>query len=203
MPDALEIETKLIVTDPVDMRGKLIGLGAVSSGRVFERNIRLDTPDRLLSRQGIVLRMRSKEAERDIEHILTVKTSGGRDSQNIRIAREIETSVTDSQAMVAALEVLGFHPYWVYEKHREAFAWEGVTADLDEVPCGWFLELEGDKEQIIKLAALLGHKIEEGLSLSYADIFDNVKRNLRLEMHDFTFETFRGIAVSPQDYLLK
>jgi adenylate cyclase, class 2 len=203
MPDAMEIETKFVIPDPMALRRKLNDLGAASEGRVFERNIRLDTPDRRLTAQGIILRVRTSESDTQQHHLLTVKLRGEQTDPNIRAVREIETSIDDEHAMLSVLEALGYQKYWLYEKHRENFRWQNLTISLDELPYGWFLELEGNKEEIAEAASVLGLRMTDGLSLGYADIFDNLKHNLGLAIDDLTFAAFNGIAIEPGDYLVK
>ncbi len=201
MPDQQETEIKFVLRDPDSTRKTLIGLGAMVRGRHTEINIRLDNPARGLTERGIVLRLRRLEnAEGKVTHLLTVKTPAGGDHIGFSVRREIELEVSDGSAMLAALEVLGYSPYWRYEKRREVFLIEPVEAVIDEMPYGWFLELEGPPSEIRVLAGKLGFNMTDGLTLSYAQIFDNVRRSLQLDITDLTFEAFKDIAVDPQAY---
>jgi adenylate cyclase class 2 len=201
MPDQQETEIKFILRDPDSTRKTLIGLGATAHGRHTEINIRLDDPAHSLTERGIVLRLRRLEtAKGKVVHLLTVKTPAAGDHVGFSVRREIELEVSDGSAMLAALEVLGYSPYWRYEKRREVFSIEPVEAVIDEMPYGWFLELEGPPSDIRVLAGKLGFNMTDGLTLSYAQIFDNVRRSLQLDITDLTFEAFKGIAVDPQAY---
>ena len=200
MPDRQEIEIKFVVDDPSAMRAALEREGAISQGMREESNIRLDDPSRSLSARDVVLRLRRITSAQGVEHILTVKAplSGGDPAFSMR--REVEVMVGDAQAALAALAMLGYTPYWRYEKRRETFVWGAVEAALDEMPYGWFLELEGPPPDIRELAARLGLRLEEGLTCSYAAIFENVRRALALDIHDLTFEAFAGVVVPPEAY---
>lgn len=202
MPDQSEIEIKFPVSDPNAIRQLLLRVGAGSQGRHFENNIRLDNPDRMLSSRKLVLRIRQIVFDdRPRQSYLTVKLPGETDSQySLSVRREIETQVSDGDAMLAALAVLGYEPYWRYEKRRETYLWQGLKAELDELPFGWFLELEGAPHEIVELASRLGLDMKDGLTLSYAAIFENVKSALGLLVTDLTFDSFAGISVEPRHY---
>lgn len=200
MPDWQEIEIKFVVDDPAAIRAALERQGAISQGVREELNIRLDDPSRSLSARDMILRLRRITSAQGAEHILTVKAplSGGDPAFSVR--REVEVTVSDAEAALAALAMLGYAPFWRYEKRRETFLWGTVEAALDEMPYGWFLELEGPPQDIRELAIRLGLHLEEGLTFSYAAIFENVRRALALDIHDLTFEAFAGVVVPPEAY---
>jgi len=202
MPDQREIEIKFPLSDPKKTRQSLLQVGASSEGRHFEDNIRLDNRDRTLSSRRLVLRLRRIVFEDQAQQcFMTVKLPDEPDSHHaFSIRREIETQVSDSDATLAALAVLGYEPYWRYEKRRETFVWRDLKAEIDELPFGWFLELEGSPQEIVHLAAQLGFDMKEGLTLSYAAIFENVKRALGLSVSDLTFDSFGGIPVELRHY---
>lgn len=200
MPDRLETELKFSVQDPSALRAALRRLGAQAEGRHEEENIRLDDRQHSLTARKIVLRLRrlSRDGEAP-RHLLTVKISAGLKDE-FKTRREIELAVSDGPAMLAALAVLGYEPYWRYEKRREVYILGEVEADLDEVPCGWFLELEGPADGIKRMAHSLGLELADGLTLSYAEIFENVRAGMKLDVTDLPFEAFRGITVDPRFY---
>lgn len=201
MPDKLETELKFVIAEPEALRVSLLRLGASAEGRHVENNIRLDDKAHSLTGRGLVLRLRDIEQDGgETESILTVKAPGEL-GDAFKSRREVELSVSDGPAAIAALGLLGYAPFWRYEKRRETFVLEGVEADLDELPYGWFLELEGTEPAIRALAGKLGLDIADGLTLSYADIFENVRRGMKLTMLDLTFEAFEGIRVEPRFYI--
>ncbi len=200
MPDSYETEVKFPLADPARMRADLLRLGAVSRGAHAELNLRLDDDARTLSSRGIVLRLRRVEAAGEASHVLTVKTPAHSDDAHLSVRREIELDVSDGPTMLAALEVLGYRPYWRYEKRRETYTLGAVEAVLDELPFGWFMELEGPQADIRALVDALGLNLADGMTLSYAAIDDNVRRALGLGAGDLTFEAFAGVDVPPQAY---
>lgn len=199
MPDHHETELKFVVSDPAALRESLLRLGAISQERREEENIRLDDRQRNLTARKIVLRLRRISQAGEKRTILTVKTPASAPGA-FKTRREIELEIGDDQALLAALAVLGFEPYWRYEKRREVFILGDVEVDLDELPYGWFLELEGSEEGIRALADRLDLRLGEGLTLSYAEIFANVCRGMRLNIANLTFAAFAGVTVEPRYY---
>lgn len=202
MPERQETEIKFSLQDPAAMRSQLLALGAASFGTHFEVNLRLDDETHSLTARGIVLRLRSSERAGETHHLLTVKTPKPRPEPGAGITarREIEVDLDDGQAMAAALEVLGFAPVWVYEKRRETFRLGETEIVLDEMPFGWFMEIEGETQDIQRICSDLGLDPADGLPMSYAEIFTNVQRNLALDVKDLTFEAFANIEVPAAAY---
>jgi len=199
MPDKLETELKFVVADPAGLRAALLALGASAMGRHAENNIRLDDAGHSLTARGLVLRLRELRREGESRSILTVKAPGAL-GDAFKSRREVELDVSDGAAMLEALHLLGYRPFWRYEKRREVFTLDEVEADLDELPYGWFLELEGPEPGIRALAGRLGFDIASGLTLSYAEIFEHVRRGMGLTMPDLTFAAFEGLTVDPRFY---
>jgi adenylate cyclase class 2 len=199
MSDHQEIEAKFIIHDPAAVRVALARLGARWAHGHTELNIRLDDEAGGLTRRGMVLRVRRVEEEGATSYLLTVKTPDA-DRSTYSVRREIELGVADGDAMVAALGVLGYRPFWRYEKRRETYRWEDVEIMLDEVPFGWFVEIEGPEEGITRLAGRIGLAEDDELPLSYGEIDANVRQNLGLPPGDLTFDAFAGIDVPPSAY---
>lgn len=76
-------------------------------------------------------------------------------SSAIKRQREDETRVEDADAMVAILEALGYRPVLVYEKRRATWRVADTELVVDELPFGFFMEIEGDEKAIEKAEELL------------------------------------------------
>ncbi len=198
MSDYQEIEIKFALGDPAGVRSRLLQLGAVSQGRHFENNLRLDDAARTLASRHIVLRVRQVNGPGSGPAWLTVKSPAASPDASLSFRHEVETEIGDGAAMLKALEMLGYTPYWRYEKYRETFTWNDVEAVIDELPIGWFLEIEGSPEGIRSLAEKLGFDLADGITASYARIFEEVCRVMKIDAADLTFDTFKDIAVDPQ-----
>ncbi|MGD0783370.1 MAG: class IV adenylate cyclase, partial [Candidatus Aminicenantales bacterium] len=73
-------------------------------------------------------------------------------SRRFKIRREFETEVRDAAAMRKILKALGLSPVFGYAKRRTVLRWGRVTICLDELAIGTFVELEGERPHIVKLA---------------------------------------------------
>ncbi|MFL6210603.1 MAG: class IV adenylate cyclase [Pyrinomonadaceae bacterium] len=67
----------------------------------------------------------------------------------IKHHREDETEVADADALATILEALGYSPALVYEKRRATWRLAGAEVMLDELPFGWFVEIEGSEDAIM------------------------------------------------------
>jgi adenylate cyclase, class 2 len=192
--DHIETEIKFYLPDPEAMRARLLALGAVCHGRHMEHNIRLDDAAGSIEARKMVLRIRSMMTEQTTTHLLTVKAhEEGADDLSSR--REIELEISDGDAMLAALAVLGYRPFFRYEKRRETFDLRGCEVVIDEMPYGWFMEIEGTADAIRARVTELGFDLADGLTCGYSRIFANVVRALDLDIRDLTFEAFQGITI--------
>lgn len=199
MSDHVETEIKFPLTNPDDTRRALLALGAERQGLAYEMNIRLDDDSGSLEARHMVLRIRTTKGDGGEKHILTVKHPETGDGA-LKSRREVELTVESADTMLAALNALGYTPYFRYEKRRETFRWRTVEAVIDEMPYGWFMEIEGDPETINALIAALNLDPASAIPCSYSRIFTNVVNALGLDLSDLTFEAFRGIPVDPTMY---
>lgn len=183
-----EVEVKLHTPDLETIRQALTSAGAtLAKPRVFERNIRYDSPDGALTAAGIVLRLRQDEAVK-----LTYKADASME-RGIVSRFEAEVEVKDFDAMDVILKRLGYKVALVYEKYRTTYALEGAEIVLDELPFGNFTEIEGDAATIERVVERLGLGACRRMAGSYVDIFADVKQSLGLDARDCTFEVFRGV----------
>jgi adenylate cyclase class 2 len=79
----------------------------------------------------------------------------------IKRQRELETEVADAEVTDAILRALGYAPAVVYEKRRETWRLGDVEVVIDELPFGWYAEIEGDAAAILEA--------ERGLCLAEAE----------------------------------
>lgn len=141
-----EYEATFLSVDVPGLQAKLTALGAV---RAF--------PRRLLTRRifengalerGAWIRLRD-EGERST---LTLKQVT--DSTRIDGTTEIETEVTDLNAMAEILTRLGLAEVRYQEKYREEWRWGEVAFDFDTWPgLPTFVEIEGPDEASVRRAA--------------------------------------------------
>jgi adenylate cyclase class 2 len=133
-----ELEVKFYLPDLPALRARLETAGAqLVQPRVHEINLRFDTPSGDLTRSYRVLRLRQ-----DTEARLTYKGPGEL-VDGVRSRQELEFTVSDFGTARHFLEALGYEVSVMYEKYRATYTLRGVLVTLDEMPYGYFAEIEG------------------------------------------------------------
>jgi adenylate cyclase class 2 len=192
----LETEIKFYLSDLPSIRQRIMDLGAESRGRFFESNIRFEDALLTLKKNKSLLRLR-----RDRKVKLTFKSTPPEPDHQFKVMRELEVEVSDFDTMHSILEDLGFHREQVYEKWRETLVLDHTQFCLDSMPYGDFLEIEGQKQDILHFAAQLGLRWDQRILLNYLHIFEILQNNLNLNFSDVTFDNFKNVAVDLIDYL--
>jgi len=121
-----------------------------------------DTVDGSLRERGCALRIRRDGAAT----VLTYK--GPAEEGPMKVRPEFETGATDPATLGTILEALGYGVVFRYQKYREEFGDSRCVVALDESPVGVFVELEGDEDRIVELAARLGFGPDAYLTTSYS-----------------------------------
>jgi adenylate cyclase class 2 len=192
----LETEIKFYLTDLPPIRQRIMDLGANSRGRFFESNVRFEDACLTLEKKKSLLRLRHDQKVK-----LTYKSRPRETDDQFKIMRELEVEVSDFETMHSILEALGFHREQVYEKWRETLVLDHTKFCLDSMPYGDFLEIEGQKQDILNLSAQLGLRWDQRILLNYLQIFEILQNNLNLNFSDVTFDNFNNVAVDLADYL--
>jgi len=160
-----EIELKFRMASARAARSLLKKAGARLVRRTCsEENEIFDLPDGSLKKRDVLLRLR-----RDGRARLTVKLAKTCDA-HYKERAEIEFEVSDYGEAKRALEALGFRVDARYSKRRETWTLAGCEVELDELPFGCFLELEGSKKSIREAAKRLGLPLTSGLTAGYLDL---------------------------------
>ncbi len=174
----IETEIKLRVRSVREIRRRLARAGARRFARQHEVDTLYDTPAGTLKRRGELLRLRLRRGRA----LVTYK--GPQEARRrYKIRREIEFAVSDPQGFRAALEAMGFRPWFRYEKYRTSYRLPrlpGLAIELDETPIGVFLELEGPPEAIDRAARLLHYTPDDYLPATYYSLFLQARRRLGL-----------------------
>ncbi len=162
----VEIEVKIRIDDPRAVREKILSLGAtVHRTRHLEENTLYDRPGGELKKRSQTLRIRVSGKK----GLLTLKGTS-RKSRSFKVREEFETEVKKPKEMARILKALGFEPAFSYRKHRTLFKKRRLTICLDETHAGTFIELEGERHEIVKFARALGFTRRDFLTSSYVDI---------------------------------
>jgi len=142
---AIEIEKKYVLDKKklAEMAARLEEVGAVFDYETFEENYL--HRGGMLDLRGAVLRLRKT----DLKTTLTYKEKTGIAGE-FKHQIEFETVVSDVEATENIIQRLGYTLAVVYEKHRKAWKLGNVEVVLDEVPFGFYMEIEGSMEDILK-----------------------------------------------------
>lgn len=195
MDKEVEIEAKFYIQNLSFFENRLKSLGAAcTQPRVHEVNLRFDFPDRSLTRDRRVLRLRQ-----DNRAILTYK--GPADpNENVSVRQEIEIEVSSFQSARHFLEALGYEVSVLYEKYRTIYKLDVVEVALDEMPYGTFIEIEGPDSASIQIAAaVLRLNWNVRCSESYLSIFYRLCEKRNLNAKNLSFQDFEGLTITAQD----
>lgn len=156
----METEVKIEVQDLEPIRAGLRALGARHLSTVDEENVYLDRSGELEARDQS-LRLRQDQRVR-----LTWK--GATDFRDGVVVRpETEVVVSSFADTLEILGRIGFRPTERLEKRRESWQLRDVQASLDTLGFGRFVELEGEREDIVVVAGELGLDLRQGIGVSY------------------------------------
>ncbi len=175
---AQEVEIKLKISDPADVRPRLAQLAARLHSAALETNRILDTADHRLRDADSALRIRQvalltpsdPHGRPPTEALLTFK--GPATHTAVRSRVEHETRVSDAAVLLEILRAVGFVEQIVYEKKRETWMLDDCEVALDELPSlGWFVEIEGPGEAAIqRVRTRLGLESADPIRESYVHL---------------------------------
>ncbi len=197
-----ETEVKFHVANLEKLAARLEELGAtLASPRTHEMNLRFDTPAGTLSAQSCVLRLRQ-----DAQSKLTFK-GPTLNQDGIAQREEIEFSVSDFDAARLFVERLGYQVVSIYEKYRTSYTLGDLHFDLDELPYGNFIEIEGkDVDDIHQAAEHLSLQWDAAVKMGYLAIFKRLRAKELVTASELTFDAFvmdvvdlAQIAILPAD----
>ncbi len=204
-----ETEVKLRVTDLRAIRKRLEKLGfRLLHRRSLEDNLLFDTPDRRLRQVRSILRLRHYGGK----WIATFKGTPAADSF-YKSRLELETEVGNPQAIRSIFLALGFQPVFRYQKYRSHYVPAARPGDakknprrdtrsarlpasaevaLDETPIGNFLELEGSRRSIDRVARELGYHRGDYSTSSYGALYLEECRKKSIPPGDMVFPVRSG-----------
>jgi len=161
-----EIEVKILEIDveEIDKKLKKIGAEKVFEGEIV--SIYFDFPDRLLEKEGKILRLRQKGAK----SILTYKELISQDEA--KIMDEYELTIDDFELIKRIFEGIGLLPLYEFNKHRTTYKLNQTHFEIDKYPdIPAFLEIEApDLDTINEMVSKLGFSGEEVNSYSIKDV---------------------------------
>lgn len=190
-----EREVKFYIQDLEALAERLRICGAdLTRERTLEINLRLDTADRSLYKQGQLLRLRQDDRAR-VTYKADARVEGG------VIARtEIEFTVDNFAVARKLFEALGYQTIVIYEKYRRVYRLGDVEVTLDELPFGNFIEIEAPNNVLIEgVAQMLGLEWSKGIAANYLGLFETARAKRGFSFNDLTFENFCDYEVRAED----
>jgi adenylate cyclase class 2 len=168
----VEVEVKLKVRNLTTVRSRLLRLGCqVKTPRSLEDNRIFDFSDQRLREQRQLLRVRQFAGR----CLLTFK-GPSLGSEQFKIREELETEVRNCAQLTGILERMGMKVSFRYQKFRTLYSLrlrrhQEVNLALDQTPIGNYLEIEGSKADIGKVASRLGYRKVDFITDSYVSLF--------------------------------
>jgi adenylate cyclase class 2 len=183
---ANETEIKFRVSSFLPFRKILKEKGGKFCGKVFERNYFFDTQKKDLRKKGFLLRLR-----KGFKNTITFKEKVK--NKKFLEAKEIEIEISNVEKMKEILQKLGFDIVMIMEKYREKWKLGKAEILFDTLPMGKFIEIEGRKKQIERIAKMLGLKFEERIIKTYRELWEEFCKEKGIKDENITFASVKKI----------
>lgn len=162
----LEIEVKIKIENIKEITDRILAQGAkLDKKRHLEENTLYDFPSQDLSKKRHALRVRSINKK----CFLTFKGSEQK-SRKFKIREEYETEVKNEKQLKKILKSLRLIPRFEYKKFRTIYRAKHLKICVDELSIGNFLELEGQRNGIVRFAQSLGFSKKDFIKLDYIQL---------------------------------
>lgn len=142
--------------------------------RTYELSIMYDNSDGLMQSTDGRIRVRRSGNTVEFCYKKPVTRSG------IKQEIEYQVKVDAFDQLVSILESMGFFPTTSYERYRTEYEIDGVKIAIDEYPFANFVEIEGDRRKIKKVALALGLDLTANLTDSCDTLFSKWRKQRRL-----------------------
>ena len=158
---------------------KLQKIGFKNNGRVYELNVMFDNPKQIMQISNGRIRLRQSGDK----VILTYKKPVTR--EGIKQEIEYEVEVADFHNMEKILSMMEFNKTTSYERYRTYYKKDSTQVMIDEFPYTNFIEIEGERNTIIKISQKLGFEIKDNLTESCDTIYTNrcIAQNIKPSKH--------------------
>jgi adenylate cyclase class 2 len=169
----IEIEVKIRIGDPLEIKRRLIAQGCVvTMERFLEKNAFYDfrAGSLLAKKEALRLRTIGKRSW------LTFK-GPVQGSRSFKVREEFESEIRNAPQFRKILRALGFQPIFQYRKRRAHLRKGRLKICLDETSVGNFIELEGRRNEIVKFAKALGHTRADFVTRDYVQMIRSAERD--------------------------
>jgi len=167
----VEVEVKIRLEDPAAIEHTLLRLGAsLVKARFLESNTLYDFASRALTERQCALRLRRAGRKA----FLTFKGAPQK-SRRFKVREEFETEIKNEKALRHILRSLRLSPVFEYEKFRTVYQKGRLKICVDETAIGYFLELEGERNEIMKFVRALGFQRHDLIKKDYVELLSERK----------------------------
>ncbi len=171
-----EVELKFLISSKDSINQKL-GTLAKFVMRAFEITEMYDNKNKELFNVDARLRVRdiinldTKEKKCELTYKKPITREG------IKIEEEIKAKVQDYRDICEILNKIGFEIVSSYERIRTTYMVGTAEVVIDEFPFGTYLEIEGEKDDIINIASQLGLDLIDNITKSCDDIYADIQKS--------------------------
>ncbi len=196
-PASLETEIKLRLRPGEPIHHALRQLGfRVAVPRRFEDNFIFDFEDGRLTRAGLLLRLRRENGR----CLLTLK-GPPRPARRYKVRPEMEVEMSEETArrLRLMLRAAGLHEIFRYQKFRTTYAAAsrrgGCSERIfwDETPIGDYVEIEGTRRGIDRIARRLRRKPADYITASYGKLYLEVCQRPGVRPGNMVFSRARRV----------
>lgn len=153
MNKSIEVELKFKIDD--NQIKKIIANQDIATEKeVYQKTVMFDNADKLMEHTDGRIRLRQQGNKISLSYKRPLPSVG-----NEKKEVELETEVGNFEVMSNILRMMGYAPATSYEKHTTPFKLKecpNVFLEIQKYPFETFLEIEGEKEEIEKVAKQLG-----------------------------------------------
>ena len=198
-----EIEVKVKVEEDIFKKLKEADTEYVTSK--YERNFMYDLKGQDLKKDGVVCRVRR---ERDLrsgaQNILLTLKKRVETQDNFKEQIELESKVSDEELekLDNALNESNLVTWFLYEKFRHIFKVKDANVEIvvDVLPLiGRFIEIEGEREEILKALKIIGIEEKDTQKSSYINLFKSHKRGT---LNEYKFSQYEAFLVAEKEIML-
>ena len=182
----IEIKIELKKNEIPAVRKRLRKLGAIHSSAKKEITYGFFSKDSI--KAGIFPRIKTCEGKRG--GLLTVKIKKALRSKYFR-REELTMAVSDVRVARDILKALGYTKERIFEKFREEWNFPGkkIEITIDELPFGFFLEIEGSPQGIEKTVKLLGLDNKDRIIKAYLRVYDDWRKKRGIKAESCVFKS--------------
>ena len=160
MNKSIEVELKFKIDDEDISRTKM-NIDVIFSEEVHQKTVMFDNADKLMEYTDGRIRLRQQGNNASLSYKRPLPSVG-----NEKKEVEIETEVGNFEVMSNILRMMGYAPSTSYEKYTALLKLKNkpdIHIEIQKYPFEIFLEIEGGKEEIEKVAKQLGFDIKNAL----------------------------------------